>query len=182
MIPTDDAGKQEGEKVDWDLEQSTMQDIAGCRVEVENLVHQDLVTDMLNATFSEARVYDRRAKPSYGYRAVHLVVEIDRRPVEIQIRTALQHSWASATEKVSDVVDPDIKYGGGPLVLQRMFKTLANSIADFEIVEKKYLTRGGNVQLSEEQIRQIGKDMASIKGELKNTCQQLMIHFEGFRQ
>ncbi len=90
-----------------------MQDIAGCRIEVEDLVEQDRVVEEIKGKFPRAIVHDRRSKPSYGYRAVHLVVDIAGRSVEIQVRTVLQHSWASAAEKLADL-DPDIKYGGGP--------------------------------------------------------------------
>jgi len=55
---------------------------------------------------------DRREKPSHGYRSVHLIVK-GTRWVEIQVRTALQHLWAELSEKLSDVIDPALKYGKG---------------------------------------------------------------------
>src|SRR5262249_26239032 len=63
--------------------------------------------------FRGACVMDRRDKPSHGYRAVHIIAEVAGKPVEIQVRTALQHLWAEVSEKASDVLDPAIKYGGG---------------------------------------------------------------------
>jgi ppGpp synthetase/RelA/SpoT-type nucleotidyltranferase len=42
-----------------------------------------------------------------------LIVKQDRW-VEIQVRTALQHLWAELSEKLSDVIDPALKYGKGP--------------------------------------------------------------------
>jgi (p)ppGpp synthase/HD superfamily hydrolase len=111
---------------------SRMQDIAGCRVEVENLTEQDRVVDELKTKFPSANVLDRRAKPSHGYRAVHLVVTIDRCPVEIQVRTSLQHSWASAAEKLSDVYHPQIKYGRGPEEIQRFLTEISDIVANIE--------------------------------------------------
>ena len=164
---------------------SKMQDIAGCRVEVENLIEQDLRVDQLKDTFSGAIVIDRRTKPSHGYRAVHVVVEIDERSVEIQIRTTLQHSWASATEKLADVVDPRIKYGAGPKTLQGMLNNVSDVIAAFEIAEKTYLvarSRGRDLRLTEAQLLVMEKDLITVKDDLRNLCQELMINFEELGQ
>lgn len=68
---------------------SQVQDIAGCRVVVADLVEQDRVVEALVAAFPGAGVVDRRARPRFGYRAVHVVVLVEGKPVEIQIRTPL---------------------------------------------------------------------------------------------
>jgi putative GTP pyrophosphokinase len=92
---------------------SQMQDIAGCRVVVKDVFAQNKVVNALKREFKGCVVQDRRRKPSYGYRAVHVLVPVDGKTVEVQIRTRLQHMWAEFSEKLSDVVDPSIKYGGG---------------------------------------------------------------------
>ena len=53
---------------------SQMQDIAGCRLVVRDEVQQDGVVQSLQHLFPDAAVVDRRQRPSYGYRAVHLIV------------------------------------------------------------------------------------------------------------
>jgi ppGpp synthetase/RelA/SpoT-type nucleotidyltranferase len=75
---------------------------------------------------------DRRANPSYGYRAVHLIVKVDGALVEIQIRSSLQHLWAELSEKFSDVVDPSIKYGGGPPNIRDLLALASGMIAGTE--------------------------------------------------
>jgi ppGpp synthetase/RelA/SpoT-type nucleotidyltranferase len=70
--------------------------------------------------YPDAEVQDRRIRPSYGYRAVHVIVTVEAKPVEIQIRTELQHNWALVTEKLADVIDQQIKYGGGPADIQEL--------------------------------------------------------------
>lgn len=70
-----------------------VQDISGCRIVVPDVREQDRVVDSLVNLFPLARVTDRRRKPSYGYRAVHVVVEVLGKPVEIQVRTMFQHIW-----------------------------------------------------------------------------------------
>ncbi len=117
---------------------SQMQDIAGCRVVVKGFMEQEQCVASLKTDFPEASVIDRRDKPSYGYRAVHIIAEISGKPIEIQVRTSLQHLWAELSEKSSDVLDPTIKYGGGS---EAWRNTLTNSswvVAYYEKLEKKY--------------------------------------------
>ena len=90
------------------LRLSQMQDIAGCRVVVSNILEQDRFIEKLNHIFPNATVFDRRQRSSYGYRAVHVIVKISGKPIEVQVRTTLQHSWAEVSEKASDLIDPDI--------------------------------------------------------------------------
>ena len=92
---------------------SQIQDIAGCRVIVPDIAHQESVVQSLISLFEHTTVSDRRAKPSHGYRAVHVIVNTRGKLIEIQVRTALQHLWAELSEKFSDVIDPAIKYGAG---------------------------------------------------------------------
>jgi putative GTP pyrophosphokinase len=49
-----------------------VQDIAGCRVVVGEVPEQERVVASLAEIFPGASVIDRREKPSYGYRAVHI--------------------------------------------------------------------------------------------------------------
>ena len=67
----------------------------------------------LKSLFEYTTVIDRRQKPSHGYRAVHVVVSCFDKVIEIQVRTSLQHLWAELSEKISDLIGPAIKYGGG---------------------------------------------------------------------
>lgn len=77
---------------------SQMQDVAGCRVVVEDVMAQDRVVGELTQALGEIVVVDRRKKPSHAYRAVHVVARMRGAPVEIQVRTSLQHLWAEVSE------------------------------------------------------------------------------------
>ena len=57
---------------------------------------------------------DRRAVPSHGYRAVHVIVTVDHRLVEIQVRTTLQDLWAQVVERLADQWGRGIRYGDPP--------------------------------------------------------------------
>jgi putative GTP pyrophosphokinase len=144
---------------------SRMQDIAGCRVVVDNMIDQDRVIDDLKTRWPDALVYDRRIKPSHGYRAVHVVVTIKDRLVEIQVRTSFQHRWASAAEKLSDIFDPDIKYGGGPEPIQEVLIAASGACAKIEELECVY---GKTLMMFED----IPIDKAKLSGLFTKIIQQ----------
>lgn len=120
---------------------SSMQDIAGCRLVVPDIRSQEEVIELLTNSpipiFSEMSVIDRRTNPSHGYRAIHVIVKIEGKPVEIQIRSRLQHLWAELSEKFSDNIDPSIKYGGGDESFLEYLAKTSEIIAKLEEMEKE---------------------------------------------
>jgi hypothetical protein len=97
----------------------SIQDLAGMRIVADvNRSGQDELVRRVVAEFSEEsrtpRVVDRREVPSHGYTAVHVVVFPDGIPVEVQVRTRLQHEWAEMFEKLADRVGRGIRYGNPP--------------------------------------------------------------------
>jgi len=111
---------------------SQIQDIAGCRLIVSDAREQDRVVASLRELFPFHSVVDRRHKPSHGYRAVHVIAKVDKKGVEIQVRTALQQLWAEVSEKLSDVMDPAIKYGGGAKKVQQFLAASSVVVAKHE--------------------------------------------------
>ena len=111
-----------------------MQDIAGCRIVVAHLMEQQHVVERIARLFGEAaKVVDRRAKPSHGYRAVHMILNPEpERSVEVQVRTAFQQRWAELSELLADRYGQDVKYGGGPADVQTILMDLSSSISAFE--------------------------------------------------
>lgn len=114
---------------------SQMQDIAGCRIIVTDVPTQDDVVARLKDLFETFSLIDRRENPSHGYRAVHVIVNSGGKSVEIQVRTSLQHLWAELSEKLADVIDPSIKYGGGDPEVLDSLSVAAKEIIDVEIAE-----------------------------------------------
>lgn len=122
-----------------------IQDIAGCRLIVQDVTRQDSVVQSLSALFDSATIIDRRQRPSHGYRAVHVVVSCQGKLIEVQVRTEFQHLWAELSEKYSDVIDPTIKYGGGDENIQGVLINLSSAIGHAESAETKLA--GANVLL-----------------------------------
>lgn len=112
-----------------------IQDLAGPRIVLpsSDRAEQDRVSRAVADLFVDGRksphVDDRRAAPSEGYRAVHVIVYVQDLPVEVQIRTRLQHGWAEYFEKLGDRVGRGIRYGEGPDV-ERLLDRLGVMDAD----------------------------------------------------
>ncbi len=116
---------------------SQMQDLAGCRVIVPEIQAQDEVIDRVSALFA-ASVLDRRTKPNFGYRAVHLNVSRNGFNIEVQIRTRLQHLWAIYSERLADRFGNELKYGGGPERLRSMLGSASKMVEEFEMFEANF--------------------------------------------
>ena len=94
---------------------SRMRDIAGIRiVEEMNRVEQDVMVQQIAETLGRAKILDRRRRPSFGYRAVHLEVDCRGCYVEVQVRTGLQDKWAQIVERLADSWGRQVRYGGDP--------------------------------------------------------------------
>ena len=107
---------------------SAIQDMAGARIVVSGRVEQDRIVHALISNFSSATVDDKRDRPSFGYRAVHVVVS-DPLPFEIPVRTVLEHEWAQVSERLADRYGFELKYGGGPEAVQRALAEYSETIA-----------------------------------------------------
>ena len=96
---------------------------------------------------------DRRATPTFGYRAIHLIVTEDGKPIEIQVRSYLQHLWAQYSEIISDFEGQEIKYGGGD---PRLIQYLINLSEKTRVYETQLLTSNNSTarQAIEEQFNQ----------------------------
>ena len=139
-----------------------MQDIAGCRVVVSDVLEQDQFVASLKTDFPGASVIDRRDNPSHGYRAVHVIVEISGKPVEIQVRSSLQHLWAEVSEKSSDVLDPTIKYGGGTEAWRSALTKASKAVAEYEQFEKKLYEMAAIKELADANHEKIKEAVARL--------------------
>jgi len=113
-----------------------MQDIAGCRVVVGACAEQDAVAAYIRQRLEgPGPPQDLRQSPSNYYRAVHVIVHLDGKTIEVQIRTTWQHNWANLSEKLADIYGLPVKYGDGPPPIQSLLKELSEKGAEAEGLE-----------------------------------------------
>lgn len=122
-----------------------MQDIAGCRAIFSRLSSvYKLATAYKSADFDHKfrneKDYIKYPKPD-GYRSVHLVYEYvgtintadyTGLRVEVQIRTQMQHSWATAVEAVGIFTRQALKSNQGDEDWLRFFALMSSAIAAIE--------------------------------------------------
>jgi GTP pyrophosphokinase len=69
--------------------------------------------------------------------------------VEVQVRTTLEHEWAELSEKLSDVLDPRIKYGSGPEEARSVLRELSSLVLELETLEREVLNLEGSHKCAE---------------------------------
>ncbi|MCU1297359.1 MAG: RelA/SpoT domain protein [Acidobacteriaceae bacterium] len=123
---------------------TTMQDVGGCRVVVARMEEVDGLANDIKSKLAvklsgggTIREYNYIVKPKMDrYRSVHFVVgykpddsSIASRRIEIQIRSLLQHRWATAVETVDLFTSQALKTGGGDSRWRQFFALTASLFA-----------------------------------------------------
>jgi Region found in RelA / SpoT proteins len=150
-----------------------IQDLAGCRAILDDIAGvRSLVSDCVDRLpHKMVREYNYIDEPkSDGYRCHHLVFryngEDEReafhgRRVELQIRTRLQHSWATAVEAVGLFRNEDMKGGEGDSDWLRLFFLMS---LEFAITENCPLPT--HVQNRAERLREISVELFNISANM----------------
>jgi hypothetical protein len=122
-----------------------MQDIAGCRAIFTRLPHVYKLVEFykkadFDHNFRNEKDYISNPKPD-GYRSYHLVyeyvgtdntTEYNGLRVEVQVRTQMQHSWATAVEAVGLFTRQALKSNQGDEDWLRFFALMSSAIAAVE--------------------------------------------------
>ena len=123
---------------------SRMQDIGGCRAIVSN---KSAAYDILNQyrksrdRHQEAGFKDYIKTPKEsGYRGIHIIyryqsdrnAEYNNHRVEIQIRTSIQHAWATAVEIAGAFTNSSLKSSIGPSEWIDFFKVVGSAFSFIE--------------------------------------------------
>ena len=121
-----------------------MNDIGGLRVVVRDtkqlsILEQLISNNQLNHKLLKQYNYILTPKES-GYRSIHFVyeynskkIEYNRLKLELQIRTVLQHNWATAVETAGIITKTSLKSSKGPDEWLDFFKIVSSL---FSIKEK----------------------------------------------
>lgn len=124
------------------MQLTTMQDIGGCRVILSNLKKVNKLVKILNAKgdFELKNDYIKFPKND-GYRSVHMIGKFknewkEEKVIELQIRTKIQHSWATAVEIVDLFTNQSLKTAGGKVDWKVFFKYTGEQ---FALLEKNAL-------------------------------------------
>ncbi|MBU1702844.1 RelA/SpoT domain-containing protein [Patescibacteria group bacterium] len=127
------------------MKMSRMQDIGGCRSVLPSIDKVNELVELygksrgLKHKLSNKKDYIKNPKPD-GYRSFHLVYkyysdkseEYDGLLIEIQIRTNLQHYWATAVETVDHFTRQAIKSNEGEKEWMDFFKLVSSAFANME--------------------------------------------------
>lgn len=112
-----------------------VQDIAGCRLVVPSILDQNRICDSLTKLFNNTTIVDRREKPSHGYRAVHVIVTIDDKAIEVQVRTSLQHICCQSQKERTMLFLIEYERSRGRVVAIREFDELQREDAEIARLE-----------------------------------------------
>lgn len=127
------------------IQLSTMQDIAGLRVVVNSMPKvRKLVKALQSDGFEQSLInednYIDNPKES-GYRSAHLIfkfnapdnAELNGLLIEVQVRTEVQHAWATAVEIMGTYLNTQLKFNEGK---PKWLKYFALTSSAFSYIEK----------------------------------------------
>jgi hypothetical protein len=155
---------------------SQMQDIGGCRAVMRNPAN---VAKLIEA-YRHARFdHKLRSEKDYinspkedGYRSYHLIYQYqslsfqnaayNNLRIEIQIRTLLQHVWATAVESVGAFTQQALKSAQGSQDWRLLFALMSSVIARIEKGPRVPNTPINDVELRSE-LRQLASQLDAVK-------------------
>lgn len=122
-----------------------MQDLDGCRIIVDSLDQVYSTVDLIKKSFSDYEIrketdYIQKPKKS-GYRCYHMICKFNSedKPVynknmliEIQVRTKMQHMWATAVEMMGLFTKSNLKSSQGDEDILRFFVVVSSIFAIYE--------------------------------------------------
>jgi ppGpp synthetase/RelA/SpoT-type nucleotidyltranferase len=155
------------------IQLTRMQDIGGCRVIFETVDEVYACLERLKRSTSVHKIIaidDRLTKPKVsGYRGIHVVFSCydndddstspwKKHKIEVQLRTRLQHAWATCVEMIDIFEKTSLKTRmGGDENYREFFKLTANLMAVDE----------GSTIYNEEQCLDFRLNLSQINGSLK---------------
>lgn len=153
------------------MQLSRMNDIGGLRAVLGSLSKvEKLKNSYIKSKFTHklVKIYDYIEEPkSSGYRGIHLVYEYSKGnliynglKIEIQLRTKLQHAWATAVETLGIFVNSSLKSSEGPKEYLEFFKLCSSA---FSFLEKTNPVPGFEQSDKEKIFEMVTKEQKRLK-------------------
>ena len=118
---------------------SAMQDIGGLRAIFDTVEEVYALVELYRNSKTRYKLFsldDYVSRPkSDGYRSVHLVYQLQKSPsifIEIQVRSYLQHIWATAVEVFGTLKNSSFKSGQGEKKWLEFFAYLSSTFSQKE--------------------------------------------------
>lgn len=109
------------------MDLSRMNDLVGLRIIVKDRQDQNSVVDSLHAAFPNSEVIDDRDGSDH-YHRLHVIYAAPTGPLEIQVRTLLQHLWADESETFGE----NVKGGAATGEKKEYLEELSARVRDIE--------------------------------------------------
>lgn len=166
-----------------EMKLSQMQDIAGCRAIVSSVSDAYKLVKLYKESDIKHKLVHQddyiQAPKQSGYRSIHLIYGYysDRKTtynglkVEVQIRSALQHAWATAVETVGIFIQQALKSSQGEKDWLRFFELMGTAIAIREQTPRVPNTPAETAALKEE-LRHFTKKL-NVEGHLTSYAEAL---------
>jgi hypothetical protein len=116
-----------------------MWDIGGCRCILRNDKEVYRLKELIEKRLTVRKMYDYIEKPqSEGYKSLHLFVTVpdDDKVIEVQLRSQLDHNWATLVEITDLLFDAKLKEYGQNKELLR-FHYLLSKKSELSLFEKR---------------------------------------------
>ncbi|MFD0705405.1 RelA/SpoT domain-containing protein [Alloscardovia venturai] len=171
---------------DKEYDISTMEDIGGCRVICEDIESMRRCFDCVKSAFGkEIKVRDYVTKPKgSGYRCVHIIVKHqweDRNyHFEIQIRTRLQHIWATGIENIGVLYGEDFKSPGSNANREHYIDPIMMCLSSIFALEERSAVIDGYTTDYRELCQRLNKSLENAQAHGFDLIKDLQAGAEGF--
>lgn len=147
-----------------------MQDLGGVRAVVDDVESVRQLIERCRIQFPHRiqKEYDYISEAKFdGYRSHHIVyrftsddAEFQGRRVELQIRTRLQHAWATAVEAVGLLRNENFKSGMGDKEWRELFALMSE---EFSIAEGARALDSGDAQARRRRLRRLNIRLRAVE-------------------
>lgn len=160
-------------------------DLGGCRAVLDDIeCVNTLIEECRNRVPHNLRKeWDYIASPKHdGYRSHHMLFQFrgvgereafDGRRVELQIRTRLQHSWATAVEAVGLYRGEDMKSGQGSVDWLRLFQLMSLEFARSENCLRDELSEQRDQRIDEIRTLNVKLRAAGVLEDMRNATRYM---------